>query len=158
MIEPVGARPVADLHEIYQWYTNNNPGPAPASAADQARFEAAMEVSQAQIAPPVEMARPITEATSTDSNLWVLPPTGPEANQVPPPTLGDTILDGMTNLRDGWSEMRESLNTIEANPKLEPTEMVKVLYDVQQTTILFSLVTNEVSQASRKVDGLLKAG
>lgn len=158
MIEPVGARPVADLHEVYQWYTEGEQAPLNAAAADRARFEAAMDVEAAPQVPAVQVAQNTTAADPAATDGWVLPATPEEASRIPAPTLGDRILDGMTGLRDGWSEMKAAIDAAATNPVMQPAEMVRMLYEVQQATVVFSLVTNEVSQASKKVDGLLKTG
>jgi hypothetical protein len=161
MIEPVSARTTTQLQEVYERYAQHSPaGPSEISAGDQQRFEAALNRVSSPQGPERAAGVEETQVAQLQSNdPWVISPpavhgvTGPAV-----PTIGERILDGMTNLREGMAETQRLYQEMRDNPVVDPVAALNLQMQMNQTSIMLQLTTSEVSTISQKIDGLLKTG
>ena len=157
MIEPVSGRTTTQLQEIYDRFAERaESGPDRVRPGDQERFEAAFARSEAvERQAPVHTAAETQVAQAPSTDPWVLPPpagtAGPEV-----PNVGERILDTMHNLREGWNETNALMEDMMSRPGITMMELMNLQVQVQQTTVMMQLVSQEVGTVSQKVDGLLR--
>lgn len=157
MIEAVGARPPGSLQEVYFQVGQAQTGgqlPDP-PAADREAFAAAMEraEAQAQIEPST---RPEVVAAVAD-NPWIVPPTTSGADSAANVGLGERLMDTVVEVREVWDTQRGQIESMRVDPtNMSQADMMGLLYDVQQSTMVYGLVVNEVSQVDSKIEGILR--
>ena len=159
MIEAVGARPPGSLQEVYLQAGAGQAGgqlPDP-SAADHQAFDAAMAraEAQAQIEPA---ARTDVVAAAVD-NPWIVPPSVSGSAAPAQPGLGDRLMDTVVEVRDVWDTQRSHIEMMRTDPtSMSRMEMMGLFYDIQQSTMVYGLVVNEVNQVDSKIEGILRTG
>lgn len=178
MIEQVAARRVVNIEDVIERIEAAMPvGPGHAASADVARFEVAMarpvdEVQAIQAAPPPEaplapgpaelhlaQATPAVEPAqqSGGADPWIITPPADQVPDVSIPGVGERVLDGMTNFRDAWSEAQSLIEQL-GQRDLTPPELLSIQFQISHSTIMLSMVGQEVGTLSQKIDGLLKSG
>jgi len=162
MIEPVGARSTAQLQEVYDRFAQNleQQGPGAVLPGDQQRFEAAMAgpVRAGGTPPPASMAETQVAQVRT-ADPWVLSAPSESFTAGPQvPTLGERILDGMTDLREGWNGIADRVQEVMSKPNISLTDAIDLQVRISQTTLMVQAVSQEVGTVSQKIDGLLKSG
>ena len=161
MIEPVSARTTTQLQEIYEQFSQHaERGPAAVSPGDQQRFEAALaRTSDIQGSEAVARTEEIQVAQLQTSDPWVIAPPPGSVNPGPAvPTVGERILNGLTNLREGVDSMQIQMETMRNNTQMSPAAILDLQMQLNQTQLMLQLTTTEVSMVSQKIDGLLKTG
>ena len=93
------------------------------------------------------------------SDPWVIAPPPGSVNPGPAvPTVGERILNGLTNLREGVDSMQIQMETMRNNTQMSPAAILDLQMQLNQTQLMLQLTTTEVSMVSQKIDGLLKTG
>ena len=157
MIEAVSARPAGSLQEVYlqagQVGGGQPPDPSP---ADRLAFEAAMERAEAQT--QVEPSTRADVVAAAADNPWVVPPTPADASHSAPNVgLGERLMDTLVEVREVWDTQRGEVELLRTDPSsISQTDMVGLLYDIQQSTMVYNMVVNEVSQVDSKIEGILR--
>ena len=155
MIEAVGARPAGSLQEVYLQVAQAGGQLPDPPAADRQAFEAAMErvEAQAQIEPST---RPDVPAAAAD-NPWIVPPTVTDTGGAPATEMSERLMDGVVQVRDNWDTHRAQVEAIRVDPaSMSQVDMMGLLYELQQSTMVYTMVVNEVGQVGSKIDGLLR--
>lgn len=155
MIDPVSAQRSQAVQALHQQPSGPEPADlAPVATEDRLRFEAALNGPQT-----VEEAKPVEVAQLSGDDPWVIHPNDPADAAPPVPTVGERILDGMTSFRDAWGEAQNVIQQIgERTKDVSPTEMLAIQFQVSHSTIMLTMVGQEVGTLSQKIDGLLKTG
>ena len=149
MVDPVSAAGVRPPQELY----NLDPvsmGPGEVSPADQQRFEALSSPE----GPAAADGGNMTVAQASE-DFWVRQPVATEP-EVPPPTLGETILDGLDNLRNGWSDIATEVQATVDSPGFDPADLMNLQWQVQHTGLVMTMVVNEISALDTEIGTLLK--
>ena len=157
MIEAVGARPAGSLQEVYlQAGQAGGQLPDP-PAADRQAFEAAMERAEAQA--QIEPAAHTEVVAAAVDNPWIVPPNVSGSAGPAHPGLGDQFMNTIVEVRDVWDTQRSHIEMMRIDPtSMSQTEMMGLFYDIQQSTMVYGLVVNEVNQVDSKIEGILRTG
>ena len=156
MIEAVGARPVGSLQEVYVQAgqaSGQLPDPSP---ADRQAFEVAMERAEAQA--QIEPSTRSEVVAAAADNPWIVPPIPSGASHSTPDIgVGERLVDTLVEVREVWDTQRGQVESMRADPaNMSQTDMVGLLYDIQQSTMVYGMVVNEVSQVDSKIEGILR--
>ena len=66
-------------------------------------------------------------------------------------------MDTLVEVREVWDTQRGEVELLRTDPSsISPTDMVGLLYDIQQSTMVYNMVVNEVSQVDSKIEGILR--
>ena len=155
MIEAVGARPAGSLQEVYLQVAQAGGQLPEPPAADRRAFEAAMERAEAPA--QVEPSTRADVAAAAADNPWIVPPSVTDAGGAPAVGFSERMMDSLVQVRETLEVQRAHIDSVRANPEsLSQVDMLGLLHDVQQATMVYTLVVNEVGQVSSKIDGLLR--
>jgi hypothetical protein len=152
MIEPVGAYGVHQVESPFERQAVDF-GPGKVSAGDQERFEALLGRTKEVAADGENMQ----VAQMNGGDFWIKQPAqalGPAAP--PPPTIGDTILNGMQDFKDGWTHMMDTVGDMAKQVDFTPAELIRIQFQIQQTSISIGLVMNEMGSFDQEVSQLLR--
>lgn len=152
MIEPIAAYGTQRVQSPFETQQTDT-GPGRVNADDQQRFEALLDRPK-EVAAGTDSMR-VAEANGGD--FWVREP-APAAVEAspPPPTIGETILNGMQSFKDSWAGTVDSISEVVGSPDLTPAELMKLQFEVQQTGVAMTLILNEMGTFHQEVSQLLK--
>ena len=153
MIDPVSAYGVRPPHELYDRQPVETGLGQEVMPEHQARFEAALGINGPDRVDGTEMK--VVQADGGD--VWIAQPPAAEAQTPPPTSLGDSILNGLENLRGSWRETMADINQLAADPQLDMAQMMKLQFQVQHTAVMTQMVLNEVKSIDQEVNKLLTA-
>lgn len=152
MIEAVSERPVGELREIYEAVSQQHAALREAPSVDDiARFEAAMQ--------PVENTGSVVDTVQhidlQAQDPWVVPAVSVENTG---PSIGDRILNGMEGLREGWTDTVHAMESLQSRNDLQPTDILNLQFQMSHTSLMLTMMSQEVGSITQKIDGLLKTG
>ena len=152
MIEPIAAYGTQPVHSSFETQQTDT-GSGRVNADDQQRFEELLDRPK-EVAGEADGMR-VVQAEGGD--FWVRQPASAATEALaPPPTIGETILNGIQGLKDGWSATADSINDVVGNGNLTPAELMKLQFEVQQTGVAMTLILNEMGTFHQEVSQLLK--
>ena len=141
---------------------SQNPSPSPQQpgaeqaapdADDQAKFEQAMQPVDA---PPQQVGRIVISPDAAPPASQTVPSVG-EASAAEPPTMGDTILDGMQHLRESHEGGMERLNQMLNSPDPVGTkDLVEMQLEMMKMGIEMEVTTKTSDKSSQDVQQLMR--
>ena len=167
MIDPVSANGVQPARELYDLSTVDT-GPGQVATADQQRFEALLgpdrtspvdgqTVRVAQAEDVQTDGVRAADVQAADDTVWFKEPTAETPQQPLPPTIGESVLNGLEHLRNSWRDTANNLQVAVNQPEFQPADLMKIQFEVQHTAVVTSLVVNEVTALDQEVSQLMKA-
>ncbi len=146
MIDPVSANSIRPPGELYDRQAMDM-GPGQVTAADQQRFEAALGTG----------GDDIRVAQVDAGDIWVNQPVATDGQPPLPPTLGDSILNGLESFRGSWQGTMSEIQQAVSQDRMDPATLMSLQFQVQHTAVVTTLVINEVTALDQEVTQLLKA-
>lgn len=139
MIDPIVAHPPVNPLVRLEW-AQLDPAVLPeVSAADQARFQAAL--------------RPLPESPTVAQSA--LPPV--VVAESSPLTPGDAILQNLDRLRTGYRDLTLQMETLAGQSQISPQQLLSLQMQVSQVTLNTQLVSQVASKIEQDINTLLKS-
>lgn len=152
MIEPVSAYGVHQVENPYETQSADF-GPGKVGSGDQQRFEALLSRTEGV----AQDGQGLQVAQSGNGDVWIKEAAPVPGPALPPPsTIGDSILSGMQGFKDSWNHMIDTIGEMASRPEMTPAELMKLQFEVQQSSISIGLILNEMGSFDQEVSQLLR--
>lgn len=152
MVDPISSSTVRPPQELTA-FNVAEADPGQVSSADQQRFEAGLGTNGTS---EVDGGH-IRTSPADAGDVWVQQPVQSEPQPPLPPTLGESVLNGIEHLRQSWENTVAQIQETVSHDNLRPSDLMQLQFQVQHTGVVTTLVVNEISSLDQEVTQLLKA-
>jgi len=152
MIDPISASGVKPPDQLFNLAAADM-GPGQVTAADQHRFEAALGTDGVTATDGEGIRAGQVEA----GDIWLKQPVAGDVQAPLPPTLGDSILNGLESFRGSWQGTMSEIQAAVSQDSMDPATLMSLQFQVQHTAVVTTLVINEVTALDQEITQLLKA-